>query len=361
VNVDRHADPLRSGYARRIDGRVVDLYTLRNAQGMTARLTNHGARLVQLTAPDRHGRMDDVVLGYDSVEALQAGHISAGATIGRFAGRIRDARFRLDGVEHRLSVNDGAHHLHGGRLGSRYKIFAVIQRNPHAVRFATTFADAEEGYPGRCELSVEYVLTDDNALSLSYEASTDAATVVNFTHHSFWNLAGQGHGDILDHRLTINADRYAPVDGDMLPRGEVLGVQGTPLDFTRPTPIGERIDADFDQLGPGQGYSANYLLREGDGGDEPRYAARLHEPLSGRLMEVYTTEPALLFFSGNGFGAATPRDIGKGGAVYCRHAGFALETQHLPDSPNIAHFPSTVLRPGERFHSRTDYKFSVLH
>jgi aldose 1-epimerase len=356
---------LRNGYARCIDGQVVDLYTLRNAHGMRALLTNHGARLVQLMVPDRHGRLGDVVLGYDSIEALLGGHVSAGATIGRYAGRIRDARFRLDGIEHRLSVNDGAHHLHGGRFGSRYKVFAAVQRDLQSVRFATCFADAEEGYPGRCELSVEYTLTDDNALALVYEASTDAATVVNFTHHSFWNLAGQGHGDILDHRLTINADRYAPIDGDMLPIGEVRSVQGTPLDFTRPTPIGERIDADFDQIGPGQGYSVNYLLRdgdgEGDGGDEPRHAARVHEPVSGRVMDVYTTEPTLLFFSGNGFGAATPRDIGKSGAVYGRHAGFALETQHLPDSPNIASFPSTVLRPGERFHSRTAYKFSVLH
>lgn len=359
MSADRHAYALRRGYARSLGGQAVDLYTLQNANGMTARLTNHGARLVQLTAPDRRGRLDDVVLGYDSLDALLAGHVSAGATIGRYAGRIRDSQFRLDGIVHRLSVNDGTHHLHGGTFGSRTKVFQAVQRDLHGVRFATTFADAEEGYPGRCEFTVDYSLTDDNALTLSYEATTDAPTVVNFTHHSFWNLAGQGRGDILDHRLTINADRYAPVGGDMLPSGEVCSVKGTPLDFTRPMPIGQRIGADFDQLGPGRGYSTNYLLR--GGGAEHRHAAHVHEPVSGRAMDVYTIEPALLFFSGNGFDGARPRDIGKGGAVYRRHAGFALETQHLPDSPNIAAFPSTVLRPGEHFRSVTAYKFSVLH
>lgn len=359
MSADREADRLRRGYARCIDGRAVGLYTLQNAQGMTARLTNHGARLVQLTAPDRHGNLHDIVLGYDSLDALLAGHVSAGATIGRYAGRIRDAQFMLDGMVHRLSVNDGTHHLHGGTFGSRIKVFDAVQRDLHSVRFATIFADAEEGYPGRCELTVDYTLTDDNALTLSYEASTDAPTVVNFTHHSFWSLAGQGRGDILDHRLTINADRYAPVDRERLATGEICSVQGTPLDFTRSMPIGQRIGADFEQIGPGRGYSANYVLREG--GAKWRHAAHVHEPVSGRAMDVYTTEPALLFFSGNGFDAARPRDIGKGGAVYRRHAGFALETQHLPDSPNIASFPSTVLRPGEHFRSVTVYKFSVLH
>jgi aldose 1-epimerase len=355
----RPADALRRGYAGCIDGQAVDLYTLQNAHGVTARLSNHGARLVQLIVPDRHGQFEDVVLGYDSLDALLAGHVSAGATIGRYAGRIRDAQFTLDGTVHRLSANDGAHHLHGGRAGSRTKVFQAAQRDASAVRFATTFADGEEGYPGNCRLTVDCTLTGDDALTISCEASTDAPTVVNFTHHSFWNLAGHDRGDILGHQLMVCADRYATVDREMLPTGEICSVRGTPLDFTRPLPIGKRIGAHFDQLGPGRGYSTNYLLRAGS--SEPRHAAHVHEPVCGRAMDVYTTEPALLFFSGNGFDAARPRDIGKGGAVYRRHAGFALETQHLPDSPNIAAFPSAVLRPGEHFRSVTAYKFSVVH
>lgn len=352
-----HADTLHRGYARCIDGQPVDLFTLQNAHGMTALLTNHGARLVQLTVLDRHGRLDDVVLGYGTLDALLGGHVSAGATIGRYAGRIREAQFSLDGTVHRLSANDGTNHLHGGTLGSRYKVFQAVRRNLNTVRFATTFAEGEDGYPGRCHLTVDYTLTDDNALTLQYDATTDAPTVVNFTHHSFWNLAGQGRGDILEHRLTINADRYAPVDGGMLPTGEIRDVKGTPLDFTSPMPIGQRIGADFDQLGPGRGYSTNYLLRKGVAAYG--HAAHVHELSCGRAMDVYTTEPAMLFFSGNGFDAVRPRDVGKCGAVYDRHAGFALETQHLPDSPNIAVFPSTVLRPGEHFRSLTVYKFSV--
>ena len=204
-----------------------------------------------------------------------------------------------------------------------------------------------------------FALTDDNALEMSYEATTDAPTVLNVTNHTFWNLAGQGRGDVLDHRLWVHADRFAPVGPDLLPTGELLAVRGTPLDFMRLTPIGQRIAANFEQLGHGRGYSANFVLDSG--ADAPCHAAHVFEPTSGRTMDVYTTEPSVLFFSGNGFAGTPPRDLGKGGAVYSRHAGFALETQHLPDSPNIGAFPSTVLRPGERFRSVTVHRFDVVH
>jgi aldose 1-epimerase len=342
------ADPLRRGYTARIDGQAVDLYTLHNANGLSARLTNHGARLVQLMAPDRDGRLADVVLGYDSLAALLAGHVSAGATIGRYAGRIRAAQFSLDGKLVHLSANEGVHHLHGGHSGSRYKVFEAVQRGPAAIRFSATFEDVEDGYPGRCRLTVDYVLTDDNALAIACEATTDAATVVNITHHSFWNLAGHDGGDIVGHHVAVNADRWAPVDGDRLPTGEVHSVQGTPWDLRKPMPIGQRM---------GSSHSTNYLLGAAQGG--LCHAAHVHEPVTGRTMDVHTTEPALLLFTGNGFEGRVPRDVGKGGAVYARHAGLALETQHLPDSPNIAAFPSTVLRPGERFRTLTRYRFSA--
>jgi aldose 1-epimerase len=339
---------MRRGYTATVNGRAVDLYTLHNANGLSARLTNHGARLVQMLVQDRHGHFADVVLGYDTLDALLAGHVSAGATIGRFAGRIRQARFKLDGKSVRLTANDGQHHLHGGSSGSRYKVFTAAQPSAASVRFTCTFEDGEDGYPGRCDLSVDYVLTDDNALVIACEATTDAPTLMNITHHSFWNLAGHDSGNIHGHHLTIHADQFAPVDDDVLPTGDVHSVAGTRMDFREPRPIGQHIAA---------GFSTHYLLRDANG--LLRHAAEVHEPLSGRTVDVHTTEPGIVLFTGNAFDGQVPRDVGKGGIVYTRHAGMALETQHLPDAPNIAAFGSTVLRPGERYQSRTEYRFST--
>ena len=348
----------RDAYRKVIDGRPVDLYTIRNANGLVARLTNHGARLVQLLVPDRDGRPGDVVLGYDSIDQAMAGQLSAGATIGRYAGRIRDAAFTLDGKRWRLTANEGPHHLHGGARGSRSVVFEAEQLDAHAVRFSYGFADGEEGYPGNCRLDVVYALTDDDALHIACEATTDAPTVVNFTNHTYWNLAGEGCGDILDHLLTVDADRFAPHDAEMIPTGELLEVAGTPLDFRRSEQIGRRIGADFAQLTYGGGYNTSYVLASQ--GVALRHAATVTAPRSGRSMAVATTEPSLLFFSGNNFNGQVQRDIGKGGKPYGRHAGFALEAQHLPDSPNRPAFPSTRLDPGERFTSVTLHRFTTI-
>lgn len=350
-------DLVRDAYRKVIDGRQVDLHTIRNASGLVARLTNHGARLVQFLAPDRDGRWSDIVLGYDSIDQALTGHLSAGATIGRFAGRIRNAAFTLNGKTWHLTANEGSHHLHGGARGSRCVVFEVAQHDEHAVRFTYCFKDGEEGYPGNCRLEVDYALTKDDALQISCNATTDAPTVVNFTNHAFWNLAGEGSGDVLDHVLTINADQFAPHDAEMLPTGGFLDVAGTPLDFRCAERIGRRIGDDFAQLNYGGGYNSSFLLR-GEG-TSPRLAATVLDPRSGRSMEVHTTEPTLLFFSGNNFNRQSPRDIGKGGRPYGRHAGFALEAQHLPDSPNLPALPSTVLDPGERFTSLTIHRFST--
>jgi len=346
----------RHAYCAVIDGKQVDLYALRNSNGWVAHLTNHGARLVQLLVPDRNGSFADVVLGYDSIEQTIGGQPSAGATIGRFAGRIRNAVLALDGKIWHLTPNDGPHHLHGGTRGSRCVVFAAEQLAPDEVRFSYTFADGEEGYPGNCCLDVTYTLTDDGALQIANTATTDKPTVVNFTNHAFWNLGCDG--DILGHRLTIHAERFAPHDAAMIPTGEVLEVAGTPLDFRHGDSIGRRIDCEHPQLRHGGGYGTNYLL--GAPASSPRHAATVIEPASGRVMELHTTEPSLLFFSGNNFCGNDPRDIGKGGMPYRRHAGFALEAQHLPDSPNLPAFASTRLDPGQRFSSITIHRFSTL-
>ena len=346
----------RDAYRSVIDGKPVDLYTLRNARGWAARLTNHGARLVQLLVPDRDGIFADVVLGYDSIGQTIGGQPSAGATIGRFAGRIRNAAFELDGKTWHLTANDGPHHLHGGTRGSRCVVFGADQTAFNEVRFSYTFADGEEGYPGNCRLDVTYSLTDDGALQIATTATTDKPTVVNFTNHAFWNLGGGG--DVLGHTLTILAERFAPHDAAMIPTGEVLDVAGTPFDFRHGDSIGRRIDCEHPQLRYGGGYGTNYLL--GAPVPKPRHVATVHEPLSGRVMRVDTTESSLLFFSGNNFNGQAPRDIGKGGMPYGRHAGFALEAQHLPDSPNLPAFPSTRLDPGQRLASLTIHRFSTL-
>lgn len=348
----------QKAFQKCIDGRQVDLYTIRNERGLLARLTNHGARLVQLLVPDRSETIGDVVLGYDSIDQTLTGQVAAGASIGRFANRIRNARFSLDGTTWKLSANENAvNHLHGGTKGSRLVVFDGHQIDYRSVEFSYLFKDGEEGYPGNCWLKVVYCLTEDNELKISYEASTDAPTVVNFTNHTFWNLAGHGEGTIRDHVLTIDADVYAPNDNKMVVTGELLKVEGTPLDFRKPTPIGERIDDDFEQLNFGPGYSTNYVLNKPAGA--MGFALSVYEPATGRMMEVYTTEPAVLLVTANQMTGKPPRDVGKGGTPYVRQGFFAVETQHLPDSPNIPWFPTTTLNPGETFTSCTVHRLSV--
>lgn len=346
-----------ANFEKGIEGKKVRLFTLQNKNGLIAKITNYGGKLVQLLVPDRQGELGDIVLGYDTLEKAVNGQASMGAVIGRYANRIANGRFVLDGQAFQLSLN-GKHHLHGGVKGSRFQVLAAEQLDSRCLRLTYCFRDGEEGYPGNCEWQAVYTLTDQDELAITYAAVTDKPTVVNFTNHAFFNLAGQG--DILGHELTLHADYFTPVDESLIPTGEIKKVEGTPLDFTKPMTIGSRIGADCDQLKLASGYDLNFVLNKSrHQANLPELAAHVYEPVSGRVMEIYTTEPGIQLYSGHGLSGQQPRDEGKGGQLYQRCSGFCLETQHFPDSPNQAHFPSTVLRPGERFFSATIHKFSV--
>lgn len=340
------------------EGVPVELYTLTNAHGLEVRAMTYGGIIVSLKVPDRDGNLGDVVLGYDSLDGYLEASPYFGAIIGRYGNRIANARFTLDGVEYSLAANDGPNALHGGEKGFDKVVWrAEPFQNEEGVGvvFAHTSADGEEGYPGTLEARVTYTLTDANELVFDYHAVTDKATPVNLTQHTYFNLAGAGSGDILDHELMLNASRFTPVDSTLIPTGQIVAVAGTPFDFTTPAAIGARIDAEDEQIGFGGGYDHNYVLDRGEG-EEMALAARVHEPTTGRVMEVTTTEPAVQFYSGNFLDGTI---TGKGGRVYGHRSGFCLETQHYPDSPNQPDFPSTILRPGEEYTSRTVYTFSV--
>jgi aldose 1-epimerase len=330
------------------------IYTLTNQNGLEARITNYGGTLVSLKTPDRNGAMADVVLGFDS----QDGYISNpspyfGALVGRYGNRIGHARFTLDGVECKLAANNGENSLHGGTHGFNGKIWTPRELPDGGLELTYLSKDGEEGYPGNLKVTVVYHLTDANELKIDYSATTDKATVLNLTNHSYFNLKGAGQGDILGHLLTLEANRYTPVDAGLIPTGELRAVSGTPFDFTKSTAIGARIDQNDEQLKLGKGYDHNWVLN--NGGKALSLAARVVEPSSGRVMEVSTTEPGVQFYTGN-FLDGTIK--GKGGKVYQQRYGFCLETQHFPDSPNKPKFPSTVLRPGQQFHSTTVFKFT---
>jgi aldose 1-epimerase len=349
----------REDYRSEVDGRAVDLYFLRNARGMVVALTNWGARIEQILVPDREGAFADVSLGYDTLAQAMAGQSSMGAFIGRFANRIANARFTLDGVEYTLAANSGPNPLHGGVKGSRFRVFETTQESERSVVMRYTFEDGEEGFPGTLPVVVRYTLDDDNGLALEYEATAlGKPTIANFTGHAFFNLAGHASGDILGHVLHVNADKFLPTDATSIPTGEFRRVHGTPMDFRIPMAIGARIDCEDEQLKLGCGYDHHYVLNKKD--DEESLAARVVEPVSGRVMEVWTTEPGLQVYSGNFLEGQRPRDVGKGGAVYERFAGFCLEPSRYPDAPNKPAFPSTVLRPGETYAGRTTYRFATL-
>ena len=345
-------------FQREMDGKMVDLFTLRNQNGMVAKITNYGGKLVQLLVPDRNGVLGDVVLGYETLEQTINGQASMGCTIGRYANRIDHGKFTIDGVNYQATINSGPHSLHGGVKGSRFVVFDAEQIDAKTLQLTYYFKDGEEGFPGNCLLRTVYALTDNNELVITYDAVTDKPTIVNFTNHAFWNLAGAGSGSILNHELMINADYFTPVDSTLIPTGEIRPVKGTPMDFTAPQAIGARINDSYEQLKYGLGYDHNWVLNKS--GREMSLAARVYEPSSGRVMEVYTTEPGLQFYSGNFLEGKIPRDVGKGGKVYNFRDGFCLETQNFPDAinkPGI--FPSPILRPGQWFTSTTIYKFSV--
>jgi aldose 1-epimerase len=340
------------------DGQQVDIYTLTNKNGVELAITNYGGTVVSWKVPDRNGHIADVVLGYENVKDYENGKAYFGATVGRYANRIAHGKFTLNGSTYTLAKNDGENHLHGGIKGFSKRVWTakdVSGSNGQALELTYLSKDGEEGYPGNLSVTVVFTLTEQNELKIDYSATTDKDTVLNLTNHSYFNLAGQGSGDILSHELTLNADRFTPVDATLIPTGELRKVKGTPFDFSQATAIGARINQDDEQLKFGKGYDHNWVLNKPKIG-VLTLAAQLYEPKSGRLLEVRTTEPGVQFYSGNFLDGSAH---GKEGKVYNYRTGMCLETQHFPDSPNHPDFPTTVLKPGQRFHSTTIYKFST--
>jgi aldose 1-epimerase len=343
-------------FGRLADGTAVDLYTLTNRGGVEARITNYGGAVVSLKVPDARGRMADVVLGYDDPAGYEGDKSYFGVLVGRFANRIALGRFTLAGREYKLAQNNGPNHLHGGVRGFNkvvWKARPLRRRGGPALELTYLSRDGEEGYPGNLSVRAVYSLTDRNELRIEYAATTDRETIVNLTHHSYFNLAGEGRGNILGHELRVNADRFTPVDETQIPTGELKAVAGTPFDFTRATAIGGRIEREDEQLRRGKGYDHNYVLNKR--GARLSLAAEVYEPTTGRAMEVWTTEPGVQLYTGNFLDGVR----GKGGKVYNFREGFCLEAQHFPDSPNRPAFPSTVLRPGRTYTQTTVYKFAV--
>jgi len=348
----------KESFGATAEGVPVDLYTLTNANGMQVRAVTYGGIILSLRVSDRDGKLGDVVLGYDALDGYLKASPYFGSIIGRYGNRIARGRFTLDGKEYTLAVNNEPNALHGGRKGFDKVVWRAESFKNEAgvgVVFSYTSPDGEEGYPGKLEATVTYTLDDANKLSFDYHAVTDKATPVNLTQHTYFNLAGDGQGDILGHELMLKAKRFTPVDRTLIPTGEIRSVAGTPFDFTTPHAIGARIGAEDEQIKFGGGYDHNFVL-DRDAGDSLQLAARVHEPTSGRVMEVSTTEPGVQFYSGNFLDGSI---TGKGGHVYRHRTGFCLETQHYPDSPNQPEFPSTILEPGQEYRSRTVYAFSV--
>jgi aldose 1-epimerase len=336
------------------NGREAHLFTLSNSQGMQVVITDFGATIVAINVPDRHGKLANVVLGYDSLEAYRTGHFFLGATIGRFGNRIAGGQFSLNGTQFSLPKNNGENHLHGGSKGFHTVLWSAedISSNARsALRLSYLSKDGEEGYPGNLSVTVTFTLTENNHLEIEYRASTDKDTVVNLTNHSYFNLAGCGN--ILGHHLKLLASRFTPVNSGLIPTGELRPVRGTPFDFLEPSVIGSRIHLSDEQLQRGKGYDHNWILDNVSAGTLTP-AASVSEPTTGRILEVWTTEPAIQFYSGN-FLEATPS--GNSGANCEFRSGFCLETQHYPDSPNHPEFPSTTVRPGAEFRSSTVFKF----
>ncbi|MGH9309900.1 MAG: aldose epimerase family protein [Vicinamibacterales bacterium] len=345
----------REPFGKTADGVQVEIFTLTNKNGVQVRALTYGGIITSLRVPDRNGTFADIVLGFDGLEQYLPRHPYFGAIVGRYGNRIGNAQFTLEGHTYKLAANNGPNHLHGGIRGfDRYVWDAAVPPDGVGVAFTRTSPDGEEGYPGTVRARVTYTLSDANELSLDYEATTDKATPINLTQHSYFNLSGHDSGDILGHLVTIHADRFTPVDATLIPTGELAAVQGTPFDFRKPTAVGARIGETHPQIKMGGGYDHNFVLNRKGEGLQP--AARVVDPKSGRTLDVATTEPGVQFYTGN-FLDGTLK--GKGGAVYHRRNGLCLETQHFPDSPNKPAFPSTTLRPGETYRSRTVFSFGV--
>ncbi len=339
----------KAAFGKLPDGTAVDLYTLTNANGLVAKVTNLGTIITELHVPDRRGALGDVVLGFDNLAQYVKGHPCFGCTVGRVANRIAKGRFTLDGKTYSLAINNGPNHLHGGLKGFDKKVWKGEAQPGAAVKFTCTSPEGEEGYPGTVAASVTMSLTDANELRLDYRATTDRATPINLTNHSYFNLAGQG--DVLRHELMIAADNYTPFDSTQIPTGEIKPVKGTPLDFTESRAIGSRL-SQLHTVPPG--YDHNFVLN--GGGKHLALAARAYEPESGRVVEVLTTETGVQLYTANGLDGSL---IGKRGIAYPRHGGFCLETEHFPDSVNQPGFPSIILRPDQIYRQTTVFKFSA--
>ncbi len=344
-----------SDFDTTLDGKKVSLYVLRNATGMEVAITNYGGRIVSIMVPDRDGHWADVELGFGNIHDYLKVKNNFGALIGRYANRIAKGEFTLDGKTYTLEKNNGPNHLHGGSHGFDTKVWDVRGVTDNEIKLHYLSKDMEAGYPGNLDVNVTYTLTDDNKIIIDYTATTDKTTVVNLTNHAYFNLKGAGEGTILDHVLMIPADHFTPVDSTLIPTGELRPVEGTPLDFRKPVPIGERINDPYEQLILGHGYDHNWVLKK-EASDKIILAARVVEPASGRMLEVYTNEPGIQCYTGNFLDGTIH---GKGGKVYLRRGAVCLETQHFPDSPNHPRFPSVVLKPGETYHSVCMYKFGV--
>lgn len=344
-------------YGKTSDGKEIYLYRLSNSNGMTAEIINYGGIVVSLCVPDRDGKIDDVVLGYEKLEDYENDKFYFGAIIGRHANRIEDSVFEINGREYRLNANEGRNHLHGGLKGFDKVVWdaEIIKNNEgECLQLSYTSADGEENYPGNLQTRVTYTLTSDNALKIDYFAVSDKDTVVNLTNHSYFNLSGHDKGDITEHKIMINADKFTPINKECLPTGEIREVKGTPMDFTVMASIKPGLSSGYEQIVLGNGYDHNYVLNVSGKGIEK--AAELYDDKSGRLMEVYTTKPGLQFYSGNFIEDGLK---GKGGARYVKRSGLCLETQYFPNAMKHKHFPSPVLRAGQEYRHTTVYKFSV--
>jgi aldose 1-epimerase len=339
------------------DGKLAHMYSLDNGTGLRAKITDYGATLVSLESKDRAGTFTDIVLGFNELDQYRKDSPYFGAIVGRYGNRIAHGRFRLDGKEYKLATNNNPGEipcsLHGGNIGFDKVLWTAKEIGKNALQLTYVSKDGEEGYPGTLKVTVTYTLTPANALRIEYKATADRATPINLTHHSYFNLKGEGDGDILDHELMLNAKKMTPIDIGLIPTGSITSVKGTPFDFTSPHRIGERVEAKNKQIEYGKGYDHNWVINGAPG--KIRLAARASEPNSGRVMEVWTDQPGIQFYCGNFLDGK----IGKSAKPYPFRSGFCLETQHYPDSPNHKNFPSTILRPGKTYHTVTEYRFSA--
>jgi aldose 1-epimerase len=349
----------KESFGKTTDGAQIDLYSLSNKKGMEVSITNFGATVVTLKVPDRAGKGADVVLGYDSLDGYENGSAYFGATVGRYGNRIAGGKFSIDGKTYTLPKNNGENTLHGGVVGFNKKVWKareIASKGGESLEMSYLSPDGEEGFPGNLSVKVVFTLPEDrNELKIEYTATTDKDTMLNLTNHSYFNLAGEGNGDILDHVVTLYAKQFTPVDKTLIPAGELRDVAGTPMDFNSATPIGKRINEKYEQLVFGKGYDHNWVLGHSGGGNGVSIAAEAFDPKSGRRLEVLTNEPGVQFYSGNFLDGSK----GKGNKPYPQRAAFCLETQHFPDSPNHPNFPSTLLKPADVFRSQTVFRFSV--